>query len=104
MSWIWNDTLGGNVSAAGKAEGVRSKPTSWHVEGRLLATSKSQMPVPVPMSAILSVGELSGMFGWIRKPKVLVVAMCCSSRLWMGFSFGYLADRILTLAVLVSLH
>jgi hypothetical protein len=57
---------------------------SWHVGGRLLATSKSQIPVPVPMSAILIVGEMSGMLGWTRKPKVLVVAKCCSSSLWRG--------------------
>lgn len=55
---------------------------SWHVRGRLLATSKSQIPVPVPMSAILAVGEISGMLGWIRKPKVLVVMRCCSSSLY----------------------
>lgn len=59
-----------------------SKPISRHVGGRLLATSKSQIPVPVPISAILIVDEMSGMFGWIRKPKVLVVAKCCSSSLW----------------------
>jgi hypothetical protein len=63
MSWILNDTFGGSVSDGGKAEDVTSKPTSWHVEGRLLATSKSQPPVPVPMSAISRVVELSGMLG-----------------------------------------
>jgi hypothetical protein len=61
---------------------VTSKPVNWHVGGRLLATSRSQIPVPVPMSAILRVGELSGMLGWMRKPKVLIVMRCCSSSLF----------------------
>ena len=44
--------------------------------------SSSQAPVPAPMSAILRLGEVSGMFGWMRKPKVLVVMICCSSSLF----------------------
>jgi hypothetical protein len=59
-----------------------SNPVSWHVGGRVLATSKSQIPVPVPMSAILTVGEMSGMLGWMRKPRVLVVRRCCSSSMF----------------------
>jgi len=58
---------------------VTSKPVSWHVDGRVLATSRSQIPVPVPISAILRVAEVIGMLGWMRKPSVLVVMMCCSS-------------------------
>ena len=65
---------------------VKSKPVSWHVVGRLLATSKSQIPVPAPISAILAVGEGFGMLGWRRKPRVLVVKKCCSSSLWEKFS------------------
>jgi hypothetical protein len=70
---------------AGNAEVETSKPTNWQVEGRLLATSKSQIPLPVPTSAIFRLAESSGMFGWMRKPNVVVVAMCCSSNLH-GFS------------------
>lgn len=81
ISWTWKDTFGGNDLEAGNAEAEKSKPTSWEVEGRLLATSKSQIPVPVPTSAIFRLAESSGMFGWMRKPNVLVVAMCCSSNL-----------------------
>lgn len=40
--------------------------------------------MPVPMSAILRVGEVVGMLGWMRKPRVLVVMMCCSSNLVEG--------------------
>ncbi len=79
MSWILKDTFGGNVSGGGKPEGETSKPVSWQVGGKLLATSKSQIPVPAPMSAILILDEMSGMLGWMRKPKVLVVMRCCSS-------------------------
>lgn len=39
------------------------------------------MPVPVPMSATLAVAESGGMLGWMRKPSVLVMKMCCSSSL-----------------------
>ena len=63
MSWILNDTFGGRVCGGGKAEDEMSKPVSWHVEGRLLATSRSQIPVPVPISATLRVGEVIGMLG-----------------------------------------
>jgi hypothetical protein len=70
---------------AGNAEVETSKPINWQVEDRLLTTSKSQIPVPVPTSAIFRLAESSGMFGWMRKPNVLVVARCCSSNLH-GFS------------------
>ena len=82
MSWILNDTFGGHVCDGGNAYEEISKPVSWHVGGRLLATSRSQIPVPVPMSAILRADEMSGMLGWMRKPKVLVVMRCCSSSLF----------------------
>jgi hypothetical protein len=81
MSCSLNVTFCGHVDGGGKVEGVMSKPVNWHVEGRLLATSKSQIPVPVPMSATLRVGEVVEMLGWIRKPRVLVVKKCCSSSL-----------------------
>lgn len=58
-----------------------SKPVRWLVRGRLLATSRSQIPVPVAMSATLRVGDVVGILGWIRKPRVFVVKMCCSSSL-----------------------
>ena len=58
-----------------------SKPVSWQVGGRLLVTSRSQMPVPVAMSATLRVGDVMGILGWMRKPKVSVVKTCCSSSL-----------------------
>ena len=82
--------MGGSVWVGGNAEDEMSKPVSWHVGGRLLATSKSQIPVPAPMSAILIVGEMSGMLGWMRKPKVLVVMRCCSSSLSDTFSLDTL--------------
>ena len=82
MSWILKDTFDGRFSAGGKAEEEMSKPVSRHVDGRVLATSRSQAPVPGPMSAILRVGEMAGMLGWMRKPRVLVVMMCCSSSLF----------------------
>jgi len=63
MSWILNDTFDGQVSGGGKADDVRSKPVNWHVDGRLLAMSRSQTPEPAPMSAILAVGEVIGMLG-----------------------------------------
>jgi hypothetical protein len=81
MSCILKDTFGGHVWGRGRAEDVTSKPVSWHVGGRLLATSRSQAPVPAPMSATLRVGEVSGMLGCTRKPKTFVVKMCCSSSL-----------------------
>jgi hypothetical protein len=76
-----NETFAGSSSFAGNAESVTSKPVKWHVDGECLATSRSQAPEPTPMSAILTVDERAGMMGWSRKPRVLVVKMCCSSRL-----------------------
>jgi hypothetical protein len=46
--------------------------------------------VPAPMSATLRVGELIGMLGCTRKPKVLVVTICCSSSLLETFSLNIL--------------
>ncbi len=63
MSWILNNTFDGRFSAGGKAEEETSKPVRRHVDGRVLARSRSQAPVPVPMSAILRVGEVTGMLG-----------------------------------------
>ena len=88
MSWILSDTFNGHVCGGGKAEEETSKPVSWHVGGKLLATSKSQMPVPVHMSAILAPGWRGGMFGWIRNPRVLVVKTCCSSSLGLRCEFA----------------
>lgn len=61
-----------------------SYPVSWAVVGSVDETSSIQIPVPVPISAILRVGEVSvrEMLGWIRKPRVWVVKMCCSSSLY----------------------
>jgi len=81
MSWILNDTFGGYEPGDGKEDGVASNPVNVHVAGSVLATSRSQMPVAVPMSAILAMAEGVGMLGWMRKPSVLVVKMCCSSSL-----------------------
>ena len=102
MSWILNDTFGGQVLEGGNVDDVTSKPVSWHVGDRLLATSRSQMPVPVPMSATLAVGEVRGMLGWMRKPSVLVVSMCCSSSLIRGQD-ECSVNGTLRLAVLVFL-
>ena len=63
MSWVLKDTFDGHVCCGGTAEDVRSKPVNWHVDGRLLATSRSQIPEPVPMSAIFKVGEVVMMLG-----------------------------------------
>jgi hypothetical protein len=30
----------------------------------------------------LTVGDVVGILGWIRKPRILVVKMCCSSNLF----------------------
>lgn len=46
-----------------------SKPEKVQVEGRVLAAERSQMPVPVAISATLRVGEVVGIEGWMRKPE-----------------------------------
>lgn len=84
MSWILKVTLAGQAVDGGKPEGVLSYAVSWHVDGRERATSRSHIPVPAPTSATLSVGDVTGMFGWMRKPRILVVVSCCSSSLFWG--------------------
>lgn len=83
MSWVLKVTFVSHVEDVGKAEEEKSNPVSWQVDGSVLATSRSQIPVPVAMSAILRVDEVSGIFGWTRKPRVLVVISCCSFNLVM---------------------
>lgn len=56
----------------GNWELERSKPEKVQVEGRVLATERSQIPVPVAMSAILRVGEVFGIDGWMKKPRRFV--------------------------------
>ena len=63
ISWFLNVTFGGKECGGGKVEDETSKPVNWHVGGKLLATSKSQIPVPVPISAILMLGDINGMLG-----------------------------------------
>lgn len=77
-----------------------------HVGGRVLAISKSQMPVLVPISATLSVGEVRGMLGCMRNPKVFVVAMCCSSSLleWFNLALQPRLGLVSTCLSGISLH
>ena len=49
--------------------------------------------MPVPMSAILAVGERAETLGWMRKPRVLVVMICCSSSLGLLMSWSVGRDE-----------
>jgi hypothetical protein len=77
MSWSLKDTFLGKLDGGGKVEDEMSYPTKVQVEGSVLATSKSQIPVPVAMSPIFILGAERGMFGCTRKPNVLVTTSCC---------------------------
>lgn len=72
-SWILNITFLGQLERGGNASGEISNPVRVDAKGRDLATSRSQMPVPVAMSATLRKGDECAILVWMRSPKMDVV-------------------------------